>query len=153
MARSTTRAKHTAKVARARGRKTAREVRGFGEASGEIVRAAAHLLDQEMAVGIAAAKAMQQRLQKERRIDSADFNEAVQRLHTDARNLIKAVGHQIDGSRLTQNSELAKQFLAKTNDLLDLVVGVVITGAELANQMLQTNLQSEEPRRGRKSRS
>ncbi len=151
MARRTAGAKRMAKAARAR-KQSARKVRAFGDTGGEIVRAAARLLDQEMAVGIAAAKAMQQRLRKERRIDSADFNEALQRLHADAQELIKSGGYQLDGRRLTQNTELAREFLAKTNELLELVVGVVSIGAELANQVLQTKLPGQEVGCGRKPR-
>lgn len=152
MAKGKAPVRRTARATNVRARKSAREARQFGDAGGEIVKAAARLLDQEMAVGITAAKAVRQRLQKERRIDSADFNEALQRLQADARDVISALDHQLDGTRLRENTELARKFVAKTNDLLDLVVGVVTTGAELANQLLQANLPAGGAGRVRKSR-
>jgi hypothetical protein len=145
-------AKRTAGKTHASRRKAAREVRQFGDAGGEIVKAAARLLDQEMAVGITAAKAVRQRLQKERRIESADFSDALSRLQADARDVIDALDHQLDGSRLKENTELAKRFVAKTRDLLELLVGVVSTGAELANQLLQVNLPARKTASKRKSR-
>ena len=145
-------AKRTLSEPHASRKKAAHEVRQFGDAGGEIVKAAARLLDQEMAVGITAAKAVRQRLQKERRIESADFSDALNRLQTDARDVINALDHQLDGSRLRENTELAKRFVAKTNDLLELLVGVVTTGAELANQLLQANLPAPKTAAKRKSR-
>jgi hypothetical protein len=141
-----------ANVRRARGKRADRYARHFAAASGEIVKAAARLLDQEMAVGITTAKAIQQRLRKERRVDSVAFSEALQRLHADAQDVVNALDRQLDGSRARENTKLAKAFVARTNDLLDLVVDVVTIGADLANQLLQRNVPPKEAGRGRKSR-
>ena len=113
----------------------------------ELVRSAAVLLDQELAVGVTAAKAVQQRVQRERRVDAADFREALQRFQANGRELVTAISSQLDGSKLTQNVELAKRFIAKANDLVDLTVGVVGTSAELANEFVQANRRDAGPRR------
>jgi len=141
-----------AKGTRAQRADAPREARQLGDTGAEIVKAAARLLDQEMAIGITAAKAVQQRLQKERRIEPSDFKEALTRFQADARDIINALDHQLDGRQLRENTELAKQFVAKTNDLLDVIVAVITTGAELANQLMQANLTRQDPEPVRKSR-
>jgi hypothetical protein len=115
-----------------------RAARVFG-ASAELVRSAALVLDAEMAVGITAAKAVQQRLDREGRIDPADFREAVQKFQTDAHDLANSLDAQLTGSRLQPNVDLARRFITRANDMIDLAVGLVTTGAELANEFIQTN--------------
>jgi hypothetical protein len=110
----------------------------FG-ASAELVRSAAVVLDQEMAIGVTAAKAVQQRVAKERKIDPADFRDAVQRFQTDARDIVNSLDAQLTGSRLPQNVELARRFITRANDMVDLAVGLVTTSAELANEFIQAN--------------
>jgi hypothetical protein len=140
-----------ARSKRGRARAT-RDTRELGDTALSIVRVAADLLDKEMAIGIKAAKAVQKRLHQERRIEAADFREALAKFHADGRDLINSLDHQLSGDLLNKNVTLAKSFVAKTNEMLDLAVGVVTTGAELANQLLQTNLTKQDAGPGRKSR-
>jgi hypothetical protein len=127
-----------AKRAGKRPPKAQRAARVFG-ASAELVKSAAVVLDSEMAVGITAAKAVQQRLDRERRIEPADFRDAVQRFQTDARDLANSLDAQLTGSRLQPNVDLARRFVTRANDMIDLAVGLVTTSAELANEFIQTN--------------
>lgn len=116
----------------------------LGVAGAEIVRSAARLLDQEMALGITTAKAVQKRLQQDKRIDPADFKEAVTRLQSDLRDVIGALDGQFEGTRLEENAELARRFVARTNDLLDVTIAFVTTGAELAGELLRSNVGSRD---------
>lgn len=92
-----------------------------------------------MARGVAAAKAVQKRLATEKRIEPADFRDALQRFQTEGRDIVAALEKQITGSLLSQNVELAKKAIARANDMIDLAVGVVTTSAELANEFIQAN--------------
>lgn len=112
----------------------------LGDAGAEIVKSAARLLDQEMALGISAAKAVQKRLQRERRIEPADFKEALARVQSDVRDIINALDGQFEGTRLQENADLARRFVARTNDLLDVTIAFVATGAELAGELIRTNV-------------
>ncbi len=107
--------------------------------SAEVVRSAALVLDQEMAVGVTAAKSVQQRLAKERRFEASDFKDALLRFQTDARDIVNSLDAQLTGSRLPQNVEVAKRFIGRANDMVDLAVGMVTTTAEIANDFLQAN--------------
>ena len=111
----------------------------FG-AGAELVREAAVVLDQEMAIGMTAAKAVQQRLAQEHRIEPADFKDALQRFQTDAHDLVNSLTAQLTGDRLAPNVQLAEQFIARANDMIDLAVGIVTTSSELANQFIHTQL-------------
>jgi hypothetical protein len=144
-------AKRAGKAKRRKSPKAARAAGVFG-ASAELVRAAAVVLDQEMAIGVTAAKAVQQRAAKERRIDPADFRDAMQRFQTDARDLVNSLDAQLTGSRLPQNVELARRFVTRANDMVDLAVGLVTTSAELASEFIQTNSTKKNAEPGRKRR-
>ena len=131
--------KTTAGPRRQGNRKQQQAARVFGAGS-ELVRSAAVVLDQEMAIGITAAKAVQKRIAEEGRIEPADFRDAMQRFQTDARDLVNSLDAQLTGSKLPQNVELAKRFIARANDMVDLAVGFITTSAELANELIRTNL-------------
>jgi len=114
--------------------------KGIGRASSQIVRDAAALLDDEMAAGVVAARNMQQRLEKERRIDRADFSEALQRFQGDAHEVLTLVSEQLGELKADDNAELLSRFTRNTHDLLDVVVGVVSLTGEIAGQLAAANL-------------
>ena len=107
-------------------------------ASAELVRAAAGILDEEMAIGVTAAKAVQTRLATEGRFEPADFKEALLRFQSDAHEVVNSLDAQLVAPRLTPNVDLAKRFIMRANDMVDLAVGIVTTSAELANELIQT---------------
>lgn len=126
--------------------KTARSIASPGrinqisKASAQIVKEAAALLDEEMAAGMVAAKKMQQRFDKERRIDPADFKEALQRLQSDGHEVVNLLNDQIAELRSEENAAIMKRLTDNAHDLLDLAVGLVNMGAEIVNQLVETNL-------------
>jgi hypothetical protein len=117
-----------------------RRFKDIGTASSRIVTQAAALLDEEIAAGIVAAKQVQQRFQKERRIDPRDFREALQRFQRDGHEVVDLIDHQLGELRSKENAELTTRLLHNAHDLLDLAVGLVNMGAEIAGQLAQTNL-------------
>ena len=98
------------------------------------------LLDEEIAAGIVAANQVRQRLQKERRIDPRDFREALQRFQRDGHEVVDLIDHQLAELRSKENAELTTRLLHNAHDLLDLAVGLVNMGAEIAGQVAQANL-------------
>jgi hypothetical protein len=109
-------------------------------ATSQIVREAAALLDDEVALGIVAARQMQERFSKERRIDPADFRDSLQRFQADAHEVVNMLNQQFAELRSAENADLVSRFVANTHDLLDVVVGVVTMGAEIADQLVAANL-------------
>ncbi len=134
------RATRGAAGARAAGRPSARRFKQISKASAQIVKDAAALLDEEIAAGIVAAKNMQQRFHKERRIDPADFKETLHRFQSDAHEVVNLLNEQIAELRTEENAAVMTRLVNNTHDLLDLVVGLVNMGAEIANQLVQANL-------------
>jgi hypothetical protein len=112
----------------------------IGKATSQIVFDAASLLDEEVAAGIVAAKKMQQRFQKERRVDPDDFKEVLQRFQGDAHQVVSLLKQQFEELNSQENSETVARLLGNAHNLIDLVVGMVDIGAEVANQLIQTNL-------------
>lgn len=132
--------------------KTARSIASPGrinqisKASTQIVREAAALLDEEMAAGVVAAKKMQQRFDKERRLDPSDFNEALQRLQSDGHEVVNLLNDQIADLRSEENAAIMKRLTNNAHDLMDLAVGLVNMGAEIVNQLVETNLPKQKGR-------
>jgi hypothetical protein len=118
------------------------------------VKEAAALLDEEVAAGIVAARQMQERFRRERRIDPADFQESIQRFQHDAHEMVTLLDQQFAEIRSNENAELVSRLLTNAHDLVDVLVGVVNMGADIANQLVETNLpRPAEPRaRARRAR-
>ncbi|HJY27193.1 MAG TPA: hypothetical protein VJ306_04090 [Pyrinomonadaceae bacterium] len=127
------------KSARSNGR-----VKSVSDSSSQIVKEAASLLDDELAAGILAAKQMQKRFRSERRVDPADFKEAVQQLQTQAHEVVNQFSSKISEASSRENVELLQRLVNNSHDLLDLTVELLNTGAELADQLAQSNLQKKD---------
>jgi hypothetical protein len=109
----------------------------IGNSTSEIVTQAATLLDEEIAAGIVAARQMQNRFQRERRIDPGDFRDALTRFQNDAHQVVSLLADQFAALRSQENEEIINRFTANAHGLLDLVVEMVNTGAEVANEVVQ----------------
>lgn len=120
------------------GDSNARRLKQISNNTAQIVKEAAALLDEEVAAGIVAARRVQQRFKKERRVDSADFKEALQKFQNDAHDVVNLLSSQVDEFRSDENSALIKRLVANSHDMLDLAVEFVNTGAEVANQLAQS---------------
>jgi len=119
----------------------------ISKSSSQIVKDAAVLLDEELASGIVAAKQVQQRFQKERRINPGDFKVALTRFQGDAHEVVNLLNDQFAEMRSDENAELVKRFTGNAHSLLDLVVELVNTSAEIADQLAKTNLPKKQGKR------
>ena len=110
------------------------------ESSSQIVKEAASLLEEEVAAGIVAAKQVQERLQRERRVDPADFKESVTRLQAQAHDVVNQFSSQLSDPKLQENVDLLQRFVSNSHDLVDLAVEMLNTNAELADQLVRSDL-------------
>jgi len=117
-----------------------RRIGQISSATSQIVKEAGAVLDEEMAIGIVTAKKMQERFDNERRIDSTDFKEALQRFQNDGHELVGLIDQQIVELRSEENVDLTNRLIANVHNLLDLAAGLVGTGTEIANQLIERNL-------------
>src|SRR5689334_17495096 len=105
----------------ARGARSSKATR-FGkvaEGSAQIVKDAAALLDEELSAGILAAKQVQQRFQKEKRLDASDFKDPLAKFQSDAHELVAQLSHQVEQLGSKENAELANRLLRHTHDMVD----------------------------------
>jgi hypothetical protein len=109
-------------------------------ATSKIVKQAAQLLDEELAAGMVAAKQMQDRFARERRVDPADFADALQRFQRDAHEVVTLLDEQFEDFRSDENAQVVSRLLTNAHDLVDVVVGVVNIGADVASQLAETRL-------------
>ncbi|HET6177172.1 MAG TPA: hypothetical protein VFE61_09585 [Candidatus Sulfotelmatobacter sp.] len=106
-----------------------------------------------MAAGIVAAKQVQRRFQKDRSIDPGDFRKALQKFQGDAHDIVGLLDEQVSELRSKENVELVRRLLHNAHDVLDLAVELVNTGAEIANQLAQSNLKRDDNnKRAKRSR-
>jgi hypothetical protein len=141
-----------AKVTRGRTDTGGARLQHISKSSSQIVKDAAALLDEEMAAGILAAKQVQQRFRKEKRIDPSDFREALQKFQGHAHEVINQLNERLSETSAQENAELIGHFVTNTHDLLDLTVEMVNTSAEIADRLLQSDitkklLQSDLPKK------
>lgn len=123
----------------------------IGAATSQIVTEAAALLDEELAAGIVAARRMEDRFQRERRIDSADFQEALSRFQNDAHEVVNLLHRQFTDLQTKENQEVIAKLVDNSHSLLDLVVGLVNIGVDLSNQLIRKTLPQQPPERGRRA--
>jgi hypothetical protein len=141
----------TRPTSKARTERKNSSIHDLGKESSQIVKDAAALLDEEVAAGIVAAKQMQQRFRKERRIDPEDFKGALKKFQNDAHQIVSSLENQFADLSSQQNASLIKRLVGNTHDVLDLAVELVNIGAEIADQLAQSNLKGR-PRRNGKAR-
>lgn len=137
---ATNKGKGSDSSAKTKADKGTEKVKQISRSSSQIVQDAAALLDDEMAAGIVAAKQVQQRFQRERRIDPKDFNEALTKLQGQAHEMINQLNSKLSGAGSKENEELLKRFVDNSHTLLDLTVELINTGAEIADQLAQSNV-------------
>ncbi len=111
----------------------------ISKSSAQIVQHAAALLDEEFAAGIVAAKQMQQRFRKERRIDTRDFKDALDKFQSDAHEVVNLMNDRLADARSEQNVVLMQRLVSNTHSVVDLAVELVNTGAEIADQLAKSS--------------
>ena len=134
------------------GSERSRRFKQISSNTSQIVRDAASMLDEEVAAGIVAARQMQQRFQRERRIDPGDFHLALQKFQGNAHEVISPLDDQLAELKSQENTDLAKRFVQHTHGIVDLAVELVNMGAEIANQLVASAPKAGKGRRANRSR-
>jgi hypothetical protein len=129
-----------------------RRLKQISNHTSQIVKDAASMLDEEVAAGIVAARQMQQRFQKERRIDPSDFKHALQKFQGNAHEVITLLDDQLAELQSQENTDLAKRFIQHTHGVVDLAVELVNMGAEIANQLVASAPKPSTGSRAKRSR-
>ena len=128
--------KTAAKAGSDSGSERSRRLKQISTNTSQIVKDAASMLDEEVAAGIVAAGQMQQRFQKERRIDPGDFKQTLKKFQGNAHEVITLLDDQLAELQSQENTDLAKRFIQHTHGVVDLAVELVNMGAEIANQLV-----------------
>ena len=118
---------------------TQARLRRIGENTSDIVRAAAELLDEEVAAGILTAKQMQKRFREERRIEPADFRVALTKLRSDTHSVVGLLEAQLKEVQSKQTAALVRRLVGQSRGVLDVFFELVGTAAEVADQIVQAS--------------
>jgi hypothetical protein len=117
-------------------KRAAKAMNELGDSVTNVVLQAATLLDEELAAGIVAAKQVQKRFRETRRIDPADFRQALEKFQSDGHELIGMLGERMMEPRSEESKELIERFVGHAQSMLDVMVEMVNTSAELANEFI-----------------
>jgi len=93
------------------------------------------LLDEELAAGTLASKQVQGRFRQERRVDQADFSDALQRFQADAHEVITLLNDRLNDMRSQENFALVKNLVNRSHDMVDIAVDMVNSSAEVATHL------------------
>ena len=132
--------------------KGSEQIKQISKVSSQIVKDAAVLLDEEIAAGIVAAKQMQRRFQKERRIDPNDFREAILQFQEHGHEVVNQLNERVSDMGAQENQEILRRLVSKSHDLLDLSVEVFNMGAELADQLVQSTKKKNGPKQAKRKK-
>lgn len=122
----------------------AEHIRQIGQSASQVVKEASLLLNEELAAGIVAARQMQKRFEKERRIDPVDFKDALQRFQRDGHEVINLLSDQVSDLSMDETAQRIKQIVDNSHNALDLLVELAKTGSEVVNQFVQSNLKKND---------
>lgn len=118
--------------------------------SAQLIRDAAALLDEELASGIVAAKKMQQRFHKDRRIDAESLKSALQKFQTQAHEITALAEQQVAEFRSNEDAALAKRLFQSVHNVVDLAAAFVNDMAEIADQLAEANVRRKANRHGKR---
>jgi oligoendopeptidase F len=127
------------------------QLQRLGHNASAIVKAAAELLDEELAAGIVTAKQMQKRFRDERRVDAKDLRPALDRLTTDAQGLLSVLEEQFGPTQSKETTATIRRFLGQSQSLLQVVFELVGTATEVATQLANAQLASASRERRREA--
>lgn len=122
-------------------------IRRMSNNASAIVKAAAELLDEEVAAGVVTAKQMQKRFREERRVDAKDLRPALDRLKTDTEGMLSVIEEQFGPTQSKETTDMIRRLLGQSQSLLQIVFELVDTatkvGSQLANAQLAKSSQDD----------
>lgn len=132
----------TSQRARVGAKSTARNAAKGGALEGaaanasNAVRQAAAVLEKELAAGLTGVQRLEQRFEKDHRIDQAAFDEVLQSLRTNAHEFVDVASNRMSELRAGDVQELAQQFTTHAQDLLDSVISLLAIGPDIVNRLV-----------------
>lgn len=123
------------------------------DAASEIVRQAADLLDQEIAAGILAAKAVEDRFVKERRLHPTDVLGSLDRFRSMGHEILQALTDRVAQIAPTETTKPITHLLERGHDLLDLAVGMIESASKMAEEAAPPQSKNTQPSEGPTSSS
>ncbi len=110
----------------------------LGENASSIVQRAASILEEEIALGIAAASKVERSVREGGNVSAEQFNEVAQRLRKDAHDIVNIIGEQVNGLQAGKSDELSKRFQNDAHDAVDLMVNLVNIAPDIINRLLRS---------------
>ncbi|MFE2723072.1 hypothetical protein [Kitasatospora sp. NPDC059327] len=110
----------------------------LGEQGSQAVMEAAAVLERELSLGLADAKAAGDRLTGEHRVDQEEFDQLVRRVSENTHQLIDAVSTRLLGNTTGDAAEQTQRLATNAHDVLDLLLNLSSLAPAFANRSMET---------------
>lgn len=116
-------------------------LKAFGASTSDMIQKAAVILEEEVAVGLLAAREVERSMRETGELRAETFDDILVRLRKDAHDVVNIIGEQADQMRSTEFDELSLRFQKDAHEAVDVLLNAVTHAPTLINRFLQmTNL-------------
>lgn len=116
-------------------------LKAFGASTSDMIQKAAVILEEEVAVGLLAAREVERSMRETGELRAETFDDILVRLRKDAHDVVNIIGEQADQMRSSEFDELSHRFQKDAHEAVDVLLNAVTHAPTLINRILQmTNL-------------
>ncbi|MCB8979831.1 MAG: hypothetical protein H6657_20665 [Ardenticatenaceae bacterium] len=120
-------------------------LKAFGASTSDMIQKAAVILEEEVAVGLLAAREVERSMRETGELRSESFDDILVRLRKDAHDVVNIIGEQVDQMRSSEFDELSHRFQKDAHEAVDVLLNAATHAPSLINRLMQmTNLTTTE---------
>ncbi|MBK8901712.1 MAG: hypothetical protein IPM53_11050 [Anaerolineaceae bacterium] len=112
-------------------------LRAFGASTSDMIQKAAVILEEEVAVGLLAAREVERSMRETGELSSESFDDILVRLRKDAHDVVNIISEQVDQMRSSEFDELSQRFQKDAHEAVDVLLNAVTHAPGLINRLLK----------------
>lgn len=112
-------------------------LRAFGASTSDMIQKAAVILEEEVAVGLLAAREVERSMRETGELRAESFDDILVRLRRDAHDVVNIIGEQVDQMRSAEFDELSGRFQKDAHEAVDVLLNAVTHAPTIINRLLK----------------
>lgn len=112
-------------------------LRAFGASTSDMIQKAAVILEEEVAVGLLAAREVERSMRETGELRAESFDDILVRLRRDAHDVVNIIGEQVDQMRSAEFDELSGRFQKDAHEAVDVLLNAVTHAPGIINRLLK----------------
>ena len=112
-------------------------LRAFGASTSDMIKKAAVILEEEVAVGLLAAQEVERSMRETGELRAESFDDILVRLRKDAHDVVNIIGEQVDQMRSSEFDELSGRFQKDAHEAVDVLLNAVTQAPGIINRLLK----------------